>query len=689
MKNKIDIIIPVHNSAYWLSWCLDELFKYKPKNLGSIFVIDDRSSDDEAFKIEEITSRFSGVVLSTNADDKGGFGFSCNLGASMSKSDSILFLNTDCLVTEGVIDKLNDVINRDASIVMICPVSNNSPNYSYPIFPGRSYSDMAKLISDATSSNIEEYILEACTVVGNCLLVKRDFFMDAGGFSKEWGLGYGEETDLQMKAISMGKKGAVHLGCYVYHFGSGTFNYVEETEKLKKKNYELFFSKWKKEYKKLYSRCPANKQLNLISHAIDHHYKDIKFIDLDVLFYLPGIDQTIGGISAVISICNNLIRKGLRASCALVGLSANIKLKDYKEPILFNPLYYPTINDFLNDTVLRPKVVFSTIHTSSKVVAEFSEMRKSIPVQFVQGYEGYFENGLRYKDSKDSYKFTSNLVVTSSWLNSMVRRHLDDKQSVEILPLHINQDIFYTSPFQEKDIDILIVLRSAPDKGQWLLIEVIDRFVNLKFTITIICSEKFSFLEEMYSEKIKFIYQPLDHYSISRILRRVKVFLDLSSHEGFGLMPLEAAMCGAKVFTNDSGGVSDYILEFDGKYVSTNPDPSNLIDCIIQFLESDLKTIKNSRVKKYLKKNRFCVDIWCKYLEKISLNYRPPLYINTKEAFHDEIENTRKLHSTAIQQYKTHGFIVKNFIKLYKMNIHRIPPWFHQIMVIMKKKFLD
>jgi GT2 family glycosyltransferase len=165
-----------------------------------------------------------------NLENTGGFGYACNLGAARCKSSIILFLNTDCLLTEGVLDRLCAVFDDDQSIALACPVSNNSPDLTYPMFPGYSYRDMASLFAQVSKFPDENLVLEACTVVGNCLAVRRDFYEQVGGFSSEWGIGYGEETELHMKALSMGLKGVVHVGCYVYHFGGGTFNFQSEIE---------------------------------------------------------------------------------------------------------------------------------------------------------------------------------------------------------------------------------------------------------------------------------------------------------------------------------------------------------------------------------------------------------------------------------------------------------------------------
>lgn len=620
----VDVVIPVHNSVHWLSWCLEELLRFNSVSLRKIFVVDDRSEAAQANKIKEIVSRHANVELIENTNTVGGFGYACNLGAAHCDSDIVLFLNTDCLLTEGIVDRLSSVFDLDQNVALACPLSNNSPDLTYPMFPGRSYRDMAEIISNATYHSEKDYIVEACTVVGNCLMVRRAFFEKVGGFSAEWGVGYGEETDLHMKALSNGLKGVVHIGCYVYHFGGGTFNYQAEIEEHRSRNYKLFMSKWAKEYKALASRCSSTNPTKLIAKAIEHNLiVKSKTIELDVLFYLPGIDQGIGGLNAVVAICNDLVRMGLKVSCALVGITADRGLKDYKEPVLFNFLYYISDDEFLKDQAVLPKVVFSTIFNSAPIVAEYAVVRGSIPVQFVQGYEGYFENGQRYVEATESYKYTEHLVTTSTWLFEMVSRHLQANQNLQRLPLVINQDIFFTCQ-QTRDIDVALVFRSGPDKGQWILAETLDRLISSKRTITVLCASPYSFLKAKYGKSVQFVDLPIDQYSIAKLLRRVKVYVDASLHEGFGLIPLEAAMCGCNLVLSDSGGVRDFVNQYGGEFVVGVPDAKNIVDAVHRKLNTlDAGGSINNQKQRTLAGG----ESWYQYVQDICRNQPSPSFM--------------------------------------------------------------
>lgn len=616
----VDIVIPVHNSVHWLSWCLEELFRFKSNNLRKVFIINDHSSLDQSKKLHEIVAQYKGIEVISNEDDESGFGYACNLASSRCTSDIILFLNTDCLVTEDLIDRLSSVFDTDSEIALACPLSNNSSNLTYPILSGFSYHEMASLLAELSISK-EDSIIEACTIVGNCLMVRRDFFKKVNGFSSEWGIGYGEETDLHMKAISQGLKGVVHIGCYVYHYGGGTFNYKDEIESHREKNYQLFMSKWSKEYKELAAKCENIDPTHIIDKKLEHYWLNkTKLIELDVLFYLPGIDQGIGGVNAVIAICNDLIKKGVKASIALIS-GSNDQLKYYKDPVLFNFVYFDSNESFLSDNTVLPKVVFSTIVWSSPIVAQYASDRNAISAQFVQGYEGFFWNGTRYVETIESYKSTDYIVTTSNWLFNMVSRHISAEQDIRQLPLIINEDIFFSADLP-RPVDIIIVFRSSPDKGQWILAELLDRLSYSDKTIVALCASDFSFLKDKYKNRVEFVDLPIDQYAFAKILKKGKVLVDASFHEGYGLIPLEAALCGCDLVLSDSGGVRDFVHQYNGEFIKNFLDYENIIKLINQKLDK----FDERKTDKSLTRQTSSGDAWYDYFQEITKRKTLPFF---------------------------------------------------------------
>ncbi len=296
MSPVCDVIIPVKDAVWWVAWCIEELLQSSGAELGEVVVVDDSSTPDSLATLSRLCSRFPRVRLVSN-QGRPGFGGACNFGAALTHGSHVLFLNTDCFVTEGTVRKLMDACLSDPSIGIACPLSNNSPVLTLPMFPGRSYVQMNRLLEQACEGRPPaEISLEACTVVGNCLLVTRACWNLLGGFDKIWGVGYGEETDLQFRAMAKGLRGVVCLNTYVFHFGSATFRYRPDMSAVQQSNHRLFMERWGDDYRALAAKCAERDPLVKVTeylHNADPRQK------IDVLFLLPGISQSVGGIHVV------------------------------------------------------------------------------------------------------------------------------------------------------------------------------------------------------------------------------------------------------------------------------------------------------------------------------------------------------------------------------------------------------
>lgn len=569
-----DIVIPIHNAAHWVDWCIDEVIRHDSDAVGRVFVVDDGSEPEQSELIRHISMRFHKTVLVKTPGPEHGFGAACNYGAQHSTAPFLLFLNTDCLITAGSIDSLLAAFQHDSNICLCSPVSNNSPDLTLPMFSGYSYVEMNRLCKESAEQlSPRDFIVDACTVVGNCLMVRRDFFASSGGFDNVWGKGYGEETDLHMKAFSRGLRGVVALNAYVYHYGSGTFRYEAEHSQMKKRNYALFMSKWGKEYRQLSQRCSKRPPIAQLRKNIRKGKLESSPLNLDVLFCLPGVSQSVGGIHVVVSLCNALIRAGIRACCAVVG---DIRLSGpnaYQEPLLFEFLLYPTNFHLLADANVLPRLVVSTLFKSTPVVARLAQTRRAMHVQFVQGYEAYFDAGVRFPEFIDSLKFGDAFLTTSCWLEQMIRRHLPADVLLARVPLGVNEYIFYPDECKDKESKEALpivgaVLRGVPDKGQGMVFEILDRLITSgNYRIVLFRSASYAVPGWWPAEMYQVVDLPADQVSIAGYLRAIDIFIDASLHEGFGLMPLEALASGCRVVCSDSGGTRDFVKDGENGFL--------------------------------------------------------------------------------------------------------------------------
>ncbi|MCY3020076.1 MAG: glycosyltransferase [Planctomycetota bacterium] len=585
MSGHCDVIIPSKNAPSWLALCLEELFRNTdPQELGQVLVVDDGSSPEALPVIERICARHKGVRLLAN-EGRRGLGGACNFGVQHATAPSMLFLNTECLVTRGTIRKLVAACETDAFIGMACPLSNSSPGLALPMPPGRSYVEMNALLEQAGAGlPPAELALEACTPVGHCLLVTRRCWEKTGDFGEVWD---GAESDSQMRAMEHGFRGVALTNAYVFRFGNATSWHEPGASALRDKNRNVFFAKWGDKYKALLAKqarhdpvATAAQRLAALPSAP---------LTPPVLFLLPGLGQEVGGIQVVVELCNHLIRQGLEARCAVLGSLDRDALKRFQEPVFFGLLHFPGGFGFPTQTEVAPQCVVATLFTTVPPGFVFACQRGIPLVYFVQGYECYFVNGTFYNQVAETYAMADHLLVTSEWLKKKVESHARSTP-LTVLPIGVDPYLFAAKDAEQPasgKVRIGVVLRNAPDKGQWILLDVLNALSAHKdvLDLTVFSARQYELPPGWAAGNCTQLALPLARSTIAAHLRACDVFLDASLHEGFGLFPLEAMACGATVVVSDSGGVGQYVRSGEnGLVISEVNRPEQYVAAILSLV---------------------------------------------------------------------------------------------------------
>jgi len=588
-----DVIIPVKNAVWWVDWCLTELFRCTPAaELGEVLIVDDGSTPAQFATLSRLCSRYPVSVVRNEGHP--GFGGACNFGVGRTRAPYVLLLNTDCLITPGTIRKLVLACRQDPSIGLACPLSNNSPVLSLPMFPGSTYLEMNELLESATASAPPERVaIDACTVVGNCLLVTRTCWNEVGGFDQAWGIGYGEETDLQFRAMDRGFRGVAVISSYVFHFGSASFRYEPDFSDLKKKNYKLFFDRWGEKYQRYAKQCSKNDPLDQAQvslRALAGRQGREPFIEADVLFLLPALRQGVGGIHVVMDLCNHLIRNGVKAKAAVFGLDS-IALDDYHEPILFGLLHFPDEASLACGKLLKPKCVASTLFSTALPAFGLARLHGVPIVSFIQGYEVYFDNGVHRRHVEISYLLADEFITTSRWLERSIRRP-GRLRPTTVLPIGANEWLFSAGHQRDRKggkVRVGIILRSAPDKGQWVLLELMHQLLDWRdrVCITLMAADLSGTPREWLEEPDLVIRSlPLGRGNMAACFQECDIVLDASFHEGFGLVPLEAMACGAAIVCSDSGGVGQFVRhEANGLLVPEVNKPERFLAALTRLVD--------------------------------------------------------------------------------------------------------
>lgn len=197
-KPSISIIIPAYNESSKIACCLTSIKENLPNNAKVEIIVVDNGSTDDTYSIAK---SFEGVRVLSLAE--GNVGAVRNYGAKHSNASVLSFIDADCLITKGWIERA----------IALCRESSNT------IFGGG-----CKLPSEAVW--VEKYwLLENVGeptlpkhLVGASLTAPRSLFNELGGFEET--LTSGEDTDFSQRALGFGWTIKITHDLDVIHLGN-------------------------------------------------------------------------------------------------------------------------------------------------------------------------------------------------------------------------------------------------------------------------------------------------------------------------------------------------------------------------------------------------------------------------------------------------------------------------------------
>ena len=251
----VSIVIPAYNNFSYTKQCVFSIFKNHPLLDFEIIIIDNGSTDET----KQYFINFHGLknfrFISNN--ENLGFAKASNMGAKVSGSGNILFLNNDTVVSKGAIDELYYSVNSDEAKSL--KIGAAGPLLLYPdkkiqqagimfeerLVPYNAYSGMD--ISGCGQSDIKNtiYIRSYNALTAACLMFKKEIFEASGGFDEGYINGF-EDVDLCLKLREAGYRLIFNPKSIIFHF-------EEKTAGRKKhdiENINRFMEKWRLKYKR-------------------------------------------------------------------------------------------------------------------------------------------------------------------------------------------------------------------------------------------------------------------------------------------------------------------------------------------------------------------------------------------------------------------------------------------------------
>ena len=194
---EVSLIILNYNQPDLTKICLRNLWMHSAGHRYEIVVVDNGSSIENYSTLLKLDGPARVLRLDVNRF----FGDGNNIGVEAARGEYVLFLNNDAFVTQGWLEPLMARLKRDHRIGAV------GPRFLYP--DGRLQEAGGFVGSDgfgvqvgksgayAAADVSEDHVVDYCSAA--CLLVRRDLFLELGGFEYVYEPAYYEDLDLCLK----------------------------------------------------------------------------------------------------------------------------------------------------------------------------------------------------------------------------------------------------------------------------------------------------------------------------------------------------------------------------------------------------------------------------------------------------------------------------------------------------------
>ena len=204
----ISIVIPVYNGGNTLAICLESVFTSAYTQFECI-VVDDHSSDDTPV----IAGKFNTRII--RLEKQMGAAFARNRGAEAAQGDVLLFIDSDVKIYPDSLDKIVKAFEENPGIAALFGSYDDQPGC--PDF----FSQYKNLFHHYTHQMSRA---EASTFWSGCGAIRRDIFIEVGGFNQRRYVNASiEDIELGSRLTSRGYRILLRKDLQVKHLKQWTF----------------------------------------------------------------------------------------------------------------------------------------------------------------------------------------------------------------------------------------------------------------------------------------------------------------------------------------------------------------------------------------------------------------------------------------------------------------------------------
>ncbi|HIJ65298.1 MAG TPA: glycosyltransferase [Candidatus Hydrogenedentes bacterium] len=241
MSHPISIVIPAFNQVQCCRECVASVLA-NTRRAHQLILVDNGSTDGAG-------AFFDAIPGATVVHSKTNLGFAGGVNLGLREAEGhVVLLNSDTLVPQGWLERLERALVRSDDIGMVGPMTNYASGCQLiPDLDLRTLDEIsafaAKLARDKART-----ILDVNRLVAFCILIRDSVVREVGLFDESFGIGNFEDDDYCVRVLRAGYRLCVAEDCFIFHYGHRTFDALgvtrEQLRSLIDENEATFVTKW-------------------------------------------------------------------------------------------------------------------------------------------------------------------------------------------------------------------------------------------------------------------------------------------------------------------------------------------------------------------------------------------------------------------------------------------------------------
>jgi glycosyltransferase involved in cell wall biosynthesis/GT2 family glycosyltransferase len=226
-RGETAVVIPLHGAHEMFVQCINAVLQHTPATVP-VVVLDDHGPDDRsAALLRQLDERdaLEHTLYYRRHEQNRGFVHTTNEAFELCAPADVIVLNSDCVVTPGWFEAMTSA-GRHPLVATVSVFTNHGTIVSLPE-RNRPQPLPQTLDPAAAAEQIRKSSLHLRprlpTAIGHCFLVKRAAIELVGPLDVAFSPGYGEEVDFSQRCVQHGLLHVLADDAFVLHHGSASF----------------------------------------------------------------------------------------------------------------------------------------------------------------------------------------------------------------------------------------------------------------------------------------------------------------------------------------------------------------------------------------------------------------------------------------------------------------------------------